>query len=221
MDFPALAMAAPALWSGLLVTLQLTVLAVAGGTLLGTLLALLRLSRQPLLAWLAAAYVNLFRAVPLLLVIIWFYLAVPLLLRALTGEDTPVGAFGACLVAFILFEAAFFCEVVRAGIQSIPRGQFNAALALGLTPGQSLRRVILPQAFRNMLPLLLQQSIILFQDTSLVYAVGLGDFLNTTRTQGEIRGELHPFLLLAGLVYFLLSLAASRLVRRLQTGHAR
>ncbi len=216
MDFSSIPTSLPALADGLLLTLEMTGLAVVGGVLLGTLLALLRLSSTQWLALVAASYVNLFRAIPLLLVITWFYLAVPFMLAWLTGEPTPVGAFTSCLLAFILFEAAFFCEIVRAGIQSIPRGQISAAQALGMNYAQSMRLVILPQALRKMMPLLLQQSIILFQDTSLVYAVGLADFLNVARAQGDIIGQPHEFLIVAGLVYFFISFTASWLVKRLQ-----
>lgn len=216
MDFSSIIPALPGLWDGMLVTLQLMVLGVLGGVVLGTLLALMRLSHSKLLSNIAATYVNYFRSIPLLLVITWFYFAVPFILRWITGEDTPVGAFSSCLVAFVMFEAAYFCEIVRAGIQAIPKGQMGAASALGMTYGQSMRLIILPQAFRKMTPLLLQQSIILFQDTSLVYTVGLMDFLNTARSRGDIIGQPHEFLIFAGLVYFTVSFAASRLVKLLQ-----
>ena len=216
MDFSAIIPALPGLADGLLMTLKLMVLGVFGGVALGTVLALMRLSHNPLLSKIAGLYVNYFRSIPLLLVITWFYFAVPYLLRAITGEDTPVGAFTSCLVAFMMFEAAYFCEIVRAGIQAIPKGQMGAASALGMTYGQSMRLIILPQAFRKMTPLLLQQSIILFQDTSLVYTVGLMDFLNAARSRGDIIGQPHEFLIFAGLVYFSVSFIASQLVKLLQ-----
>ncbi|WP_374440647.1 amino acid ABC transporter permease [Pseudomonas panipatensis] len=216
MDFSAIIPALPGLWDGMAMTLQLTVLGVLGGVLLGTLLALMRLSHNRLLSNLAGTYVNYFRSIPLLLVVTWLYLAVPYILRWITGSDTPVGAFSSCLVAFVMFEAAYFCEIVRAGIQAIPKGQMGAAQALGMTYGQCMRLIILPQAFRKMTPLLLQQSIILFQDTSLVYTVGLMDFLNASRSRGDIIGQPHEFLIFAGLVYFVLSFSASLAVKRLQ-----
>ncbi|KRW61146.1 amino acid ABC transporter permease [Pseudomonas sp. TTU2014-080ASC] len=216
MDFSPIIPALPGLWEGMLMTLQLTVMGVLGGVVLGTLLALMRMSSNSLLSNIAATYVNYFRSIPLLLVVTWFYFAVPFILRWITGEDTPVGAFSSCLVAFIMFEAAYFCEIVRAGIQSIPRGQMGAAQALGMTYGQTMRLIILPQAFRKMSPLLLQQSIILFQDTSLVYTVGLMDFLNAARSRGDIIGQPHEFLIFAGLVYFIISFSASLLVKHLQ-----
>lgn len=216
MDFSQIIPALPGLWEGMLMTLKLLVMGVLGGVALGTILALMRLSDSKLLSNLAGIYVNYFRSIPLLLVITWFYFAVPFILRWITGEDTPVGAFTSCLVAFIMFEAAYFCEIVRAGIQAIPKGQMGAAQALGMNYAQTMRLVILPQAFRKMTPLLLQQSIILFQDTSLVYTVGLMDFLNAARSRGDIIGQPHEFLIFAGLVYFTISFAASWLVKRLQ-----
>ncbi|WP_408611926.1 amino acid ABC transporter permease [Chitiniphilus purpureus] len=216
MDFSQIVPALPALWQGMLLTLKLLVLAVLGGVALGTLLALARLSHNRTLSFLAGFYVNYFRSIPLLLVITWFYFVVPFIIGWLTGTNQPIGAFTSCLIAFMMFEAAYYCEIVRAGIQSISRGQVNAAYALGMNYRQTMQLVILPQAFRKMTPLLLQQSIILFQDTSLVYAVGLMDFLNTARSQGDITGYLHEFLLFAGFVYFIVSFGASRLVKRLQ-----
>lgn len=208
--------ALPELLHGLWLTLKLLILAVLGGLVLGMGLALLRQSKRRPLALFAQAYVNCFRSIPLLLVIIWFYLAIPLLLRWLTGQFVPVGAFISCLIAFTLFEAAYYCEIVRAGIEAIARQQRDAAYALGMTYLQAMRYIILPQALRKMLPLLLQQSIILFQDTSLVYAVGLMDFLNSARARGDLLGELPLFLLCAGAVYFVLSYSASYGVKRLQ-----
>ncbi|AVR68815.1 MULTISPECIES: amino acid ABC transporter permease [Pseudomonas aeruginosa group] len=216
MDFSGIVPALPSLWEGMLMTLKLMVLGVLGGVALGTVLALMRLSSSKLLSNIAGFYVNYFRSIPLLLVITWFYFAVPFILRWITGEDTPVGAFTSCLVAFMMFEAAYYCEIVRAGIQAIPKGQMGAAQALGMTYGQTMRLVILPQAFRKMTPLLLQQSIILFQDTSLVYTVGLMDFLNSARSRGDIIGQANEFLIFAGLVYFVVSFTASFAVKRLQ-----
>jgi len=216
MDFSGVIPAIPGMWNGMIMTLQLMVMGIVGGIIIGTVLALMRLSSNKLLSRIAGAYVNYFRSIPLLLVITWFYLAVPFVLRWITGEDTPIGAFTSCVVAFMMFEAAYFCEIVRAGVQSISRGQMGAAQALGMTYGQMMRLIILPQAFRKMTPLLLQQSIILFQDTSLVYTVGLVDFLNSARSSGDIIGRSNEFLIVAGLVYFTISFVASRLVKLMQ-----
>ncbi|WP_134447455.1 amino acid ABC transporter permease, partial [Pseudomonas aeruginosa] len=139
MDFSGIVPALPSLWEGMLMTLKLMVLGVLGGVALGTVLALMRLSHSKLLSNIAGFYVNYFRSIPLLLVITWFYFAVPFILRWITGEDTPVGAFTSCLVAFMMFEAAYYCEIVRAGIQAIPKGQMGAAQALGMTYGQTMR----------------------------------------------------------------------------------
>lgn len=166
---------------GIVTTFELLGLGVLGGILIGTFLALARLSSIRWLSFFAKTYVNYFRSVPLLLVLIWFYFAVPLMYNIATGSYLTIDVkFVSCALAFMLFEAAYFSEVVRAGIQSISKGQFNAAYALGMTYGQTMRLVILPQAFRKMAPLILQQSIILFQDTTLVAAVGLVDFFRAT-----------------------------------------
>jgi glutamate/aspartate transport system permease protein len=216
MDFNSIIMAFPGLGEGLLMTLKILLLGVIGGIVLGTVLALMRLSSNRWLSSLASTYVNYVRSVPLLLVITWFYLAVPFVLRWITGQDTPIGAFTSCVVAFVMFEAVYFCEIVRAGVQSISQGQKGAAQALGMTYLQSMRLIILPQAFRKMMPLLLQQSVILFQDTSLVYTVGLMDFLNAARSRGDIIGQPNELLIFAGLVYFSFSFIASQLVKLLQ-----
>jgi glutamate/aspartate transport system permease protein len=199
-------------------TLMLTALATAGGIVLGTILALMRLSGSRILNLVAAAYVNLMRSVPFVLVIFWFYFLVPYIGQWLIGADRPllVGAFASSLLTFTLFEAAFFCEIMRAGIQSIPRGQVYAAQALGLNYGQTMTNVVLPQAVRNMLPVLLTQTIILFQDTSLVYVISITDFLGAASKVAQRDGRLVEMYLFAALVYFVISLAASMLVRLLQ-----
>jgi glutamate/aspartate transport system permease protein len=220
MDVSNIIPALPNLWQGLLLTLKLLGLAVTGGLIIGTLLAVARMSANRVISGLAGFYVNYFRSIPLLLVITWFYFMVPFIIGWATGKVQPVGAFTSALIAFTLFEAAYYCEIVRAGIQSVTRGQVHAAYALGLTYRQSMRLIILPQAFRRMAPLLLQQSIILFQDTSLVYAIGLMDFLNSARSSGDIVGQLQEFLLFAGLIYFAISFVASYFVKRLQARYA-
>ncbi|MBM5573330.1 MULTISPECIES: amino acid ABC transporter permease [Deefgea] len=216
MDFSNILPALPSMMDGLWLTLKLTVLSIIGGVIIGTLLALARLSKYKFLAMAAGFYVNYFRSIPLLLVITWFYFMVPFIIGWVTGTNRPVGALTSCLIAFMLFEAAYFCEIVRAGIQSISKGQINAAYALGLNYRQAMQLIVLPQAFRKMMPLLMQQSIILFQDTSLVYAVGLMDFLNTARSRGDIVGQPHEFLLFAGLIYFIISFGASSYVAYLK-----
>jgi glutamate/aspartate transport system permease protein len=218
-DFDVIIRSLPYLfYDGMTFTLLLTALATTGGIVVGTLLALGRLSGVAFVSVPAAAYVNLMRSVPLVLMIFWFYFLVPYIGQWVTGAERPiqVGAFTSSLVTFTLFEAAYFCEIMRAGIQSIPRGQVAASLALGMTYAQTMGYVVLPQAFRNMLPVLLTQTIILFQDTSLVYVLSITDFLGAASKVAQRDGRLVEMYLFAALVYFLISLAASLLVRRLQ-----
>jgi len=203
---------------GMRFTLMLTLMATAGGIVIGTLLAMARLSNIPGMSQVAGAYVNLIRSMPLVLVIFWFYFLVPYIGQWITGASRPiqVGAFLSALVTFTLFEAAYFCEIMRAGIQSIPRGQVQAAEALGMSYWTSMREIILPQAFRNMLPVLLTQTIILFQVTSLVYVISVTDFLGAASKIAQRDGRLVEMYLFAAAVYFIISLAASYGVRRLQ-----
>ena len=213
-DFQVIINAAPILWQGMLITLLLTSVAIVGGILLGTVLALLRLSRLGPLSFLAGRYVDAFRSTPLILVIFWFYFAVPIVI------GRPIGGLYSVLIAFTLFEAAYYCEIIRAGIQSIRRPQVHAGLALGLTQWQTTREIVLPQAFRNMVPVLLTQAIVLFQDTSLVYVVGLKDFLTAADLVAVRDNRVVELYMTAALVYFLLCLAGSLWVRRLQRQYA-
>ncbi|MGH8720051.1 MAG: ABC transporter permease subunit [Burkholderiales bacterium] len=219
-DWSSIPNALPFLWQGMRITLEITFVAVIAGIAWGTLLAMARLSSNAVLSSLSAAYVNLFRSIPLVMVILWFYLIVPQLLRVLFGAAVQDIRFTSALVAFALFEAAYYSEIIRAGIQSVSKGQVSAAYALGLTYGQSMRLVVLPQAFRNMLPLILTQAIILFQDTSLVYVIGLADFFGSAYKVGDRDGRLVELLLFAGAVYFVLCYIASYVVKRLQKGLA-
>jgi glutamate/aspartate transport system permease protein len=196
--------------SGLLFSVQLTVVATLGGLLLGTVLALMRLSGQRWLAGPATVYVNGMRSIPLVMVILWFYLLIPFWI------GKPIGAELSAVITFIAFEAAYFSEIMRAGIQSIPRGQVFAGQALGMTYAQNMRLIVLPQAFRNMLPVLLTQTIILFQDTSLVYAIGAYDLLKGFTNAGKIYGRPEEAYLLAAGVYFVICFALSWGVKRLQ-----
>jgi glutamate/aspartate transport system permease protein len=216
MDWSSIPGAIPLLLKGLLITFEVTFTAIVVGIVWGTLLAIARIGPNKILAKLAAGYVNLFRSVPLVMVILWFYLIVPQGLKAIFGDDIGDIRLTSALVAFALFEAAYYSEIIRAGIQSVPRGQVSAGLALGMTQGQTMRLVLLPQAFRNMTPLLLTQAIILFQDTSLVYVIGLSDFFGTAYKVGDRDGRLVELLLFAGAIYFVISFSASLLVKRLQ-----
>jgi len=143
------------------------------------------------------------------MVIFWFYLLVPLVI------GRPIGAFTSALVAFVIFEAAYYAEIIRAGIQSVPKQQLAAALASELGPFQAYRFVILPQAIRKMLPILLSQSIALFQDTSLVYVVGLHDFMTAVSVTANREGHLVEFYLFAVIIYFTLCFAASQSIQLL------
>jgi glutamate/aspartate transport system permease protein len=196
--------------NGFYFSLQLTFIATLGGIVFGTILALMRLSGNAFLVLPATIYVNGMRSIPLVMVILWFFLLVPLII------GRPVGAEYSAIITFIAFEAAYFSEIMRAGIQSIPRGQVYAGQAMGMTYGQNMRLVILPQAFRNMLPVLLTQTIILFQDTSLVYAIGAYDLLKGFSTAGKIYGRPEEAYLLAAVVYFILCVSLSWLVKKLQ-----
>ncbi|MCA8009786.1 amino acid ABC transporter permease [Burkholderia cenocepacia] len=204
---------------GMSTTLSLTAMATIGGVLLGTLLALARLSSIRILSKVVASYVNVMRAIPLLLVIFWFYFLVPILAGWASGASRPipVGGFSSALITFTLFEAAYFCEIMRAGILSIPRGQLAAGSALGLTYSQVIGNIVLPQAFRNMLPVLLTQTIVLFQDTSLVYVVSLTDFLGAAAKIAQRDGRVVELYLFAAAVYFAISFVASSLVKQLQS----
>ena len=203
---------------GMVFTLTLTGLAMTGGIIFGTLLAMMRLSSMKLLSAAAGAYVNLMRALPLVLVIFWFFFLVPYIGAWLTGAGRPigVGAFWSALITFTMFEAAYYCEIMRAGIQSIARGQVSAAYAMGLNYWQTMGYVVLPQAFRNMIPLLLTQTIILFQDTSQVYVISATDFLGAAAKVANRDYRLVEMYTFVAVVYFIVSFALSMLVWRLQ-----
>jgi glutamate/aspartate transport system permease protein len=195
---------------GMLFSLELTIVATIGGIVFGTLLALMRLSGNKVLSTPAVIYVNGMRSIPLVMVILWFFLLIPFLI------GRSIGAELSATITFVAFEAAYFSEIMRAGIQSIPRGQVMAGQALGMSYAQNMRLIVLPQAFRNMIPVLLTQTIILFQDTSLVYAIGAYDMLKGFVTAGKIYGRVEEVYILAALTYFVICFGLSVLVRRLQ-----
>jgi glutamate/aspartate transport system permease protein len=203
---------------GMTFTLTLTALAMTGGIFFGTLLAMMRLSSFRLVSAFAGGYVNLMRSVPLLLVIFWFYFLVPDIGAWIIGSKEPirVGAFWSAVITFTLFEAAYYCEIMRAGIQSIARGQVWSGYALGLNYWQTMGTVVLPQAFRNMLPVLLTQTIILFQDTSLVYVISATDFFGAASKVANRDYRLVEMYTFAAVVYFAISYSLSMLVKRLQ-----
>ena len=195
---------------GLLFSLQLTVVAMLGGIALGTILALMRLSGKPWLVIPAAAYVNTLRSIPLVMVILWFFLLIPMLI------GRPLGAELSAMITFTVFEAAYYSEIMRAGIQSVSRGQVWAGFALGLNYWQTMGKVVLPQAFRNMIPILLTQTIILFQDTSLVYVLSITDFLGAASKIAQRDGRLVEMYLFVALVYFIISFLLSYIVKIMQ-----
>ena len=195
---------------GLVFSIELTVIAMLGGIAIGTLLALMRLSGKPLFVNVAAAYVNVLRSIPLVMVILWFFLLIPLLL------GRPLGAETSAIVTFTVFEAAYYSEIMRAGIQSVSKGQVAAGYAVGMSYAQCMKLVVLPQAFRNMLPVLLTQTIILFQDTSLVYAIGAYDLLKGFEVAGKNFNRPVETYLVAAVVYFIICFSLSMGVRRLQ-----
>jgi glutamate/aspartate transport system permease protein len=195
---------------GFFFSLQLTLIAMIGGIIIGTLLALMRLSGKPWLVMPAAAYVNTLRSIPLVMVILWFFLLIPMII------GRPMGAELSAIITFTVFEAAYYSEIMRAGIQSVPKGQVYAGYAVGMTYKQCMQLVVLPQAFRNMLPVLLTQTIILFQDTSLVYAIGAYDMLKGFEIAGKNFNRPVETYLVAAVVYFVICFSLSMLVRRLQ-----
>ena len=195
---------------GFIFSLQLTLIAMLGGIVLGTLLALMRLSGRPWLVVPAAGYVNTMRSIPLVMVILWFFLLIPLVI------GRPLGAEVSAIITFTLFEAAYYSEIMRAGIQSVSKGQVAAGYALGMSYRQTMGLIVLPQAFRNMLPVLLTQTIILFQDTSLVYAIGAYDLLKGFEIAGKNFNRPVETYLVAALLYFVICFSLSLLVKRLQ-----
>jgi glutamate/aspartate transport system permease protein len=208
-DYTVLKPSLPFIWTGFKFSVTLTLIAMSGGIVIGTLLALARLSgRKPLYTG-ATMYVDLMRSVPLVLVILWFFLVIPLII------GKPIGAEYSAIITFTAFEAAFYSEIMRAGIQSVSKGQAMAGYALGMTYGQTMRLVVLPQAFRNMVPVLLTQTIILFQDTSLVYAIGAKDLLKAADIAGKNYNRPVEMYLFSAVIYFAICFSLSALVKRL------
>ena len=218
-DFSSITGSAGYILSGIRYTLELTAITAVGGLSLGTVLALCRLSRNKVLSQFSKLYTNLMRAVPLVLILFWFFLLMPEVLKVLLGLDHPVmiGADLTAIITFVLFEAAYFSEIMRAGIQSVSKGQLSAAKALGLRYAQTMRYIVLPQAVRNMLPVLLTQLIILFQDTSLVYVISGNDFMGAVTKIAQRDGQLVLMYSFAALCYLAVSFSLSMLVLRVQS----
>jgi len=204
--------------TGMAFTLKLALYSMVGGIILGTILAMMRLSSNALVSRIAGTYVDGIRSIPLVLVIFWFYFLVPYLGAWAIGSKEPieVGAFTSSLITFIMFEAAYYCEIMRAGIQSVARGQVWAGYALGMDYFQTMRHIVLPQAFRNMLPVLLTQTIVLFQDVSLVYVLSITDFVGAASKIAQRDGRLIEMYVFVAVVYFILCFSLSLLVKRLQ-----
>ncbi|WP_423681526.1 MULTISPECIES: amino acid ABC transporter permease [unclassified Undibacterium] len=204
--------------TGMTFTLKLTFMAMIGGTVLGTILAMMRLSSNKLISLVATTYVNIMRSIPLVMVIFWFYFLVPYIGAWLTGATEPiqVGAFSSSLITFVMFEAAYYCEIMRSGIQSIPRGQIWAGYALGMNYWQTMGHIVLPQAFRNMIPVLLTQTIVLFQDVSLVYVLSITDFVGAASKVAQRDGRLVEMYSFVAVVYFIMCFGLSSLVKKLQ-----
>ena len=218
-DFDVIQRSLPYLFKeGMTFTVTLTLLAMTGGIVFGTLLAMMRLSSFRPVSVLAGGYVNLMRSIPLVLVIFWFFFLVPYIGAWILREPNPVrvGTFWSALITFTMFEAAYYCEIMRAGIQSIPRGQVWSGYALGLNYWQTMAQIVLPQAFRNMLPVLLTQTIILFQDTSLVYVISATDFLGAASKIANRDYRLVEMYTFVAVVYFVISYGLSVLVKHLQ-----
>jgi glutamate/aspartate transport system permease protein len=209
-DFGVIARALPLLWEGMQITLLLTALGIVGGIALGVILAMMRRSTVAPLRWFAAFYVDLLRSLPLVLLIFWFYFLVPLVV------GHPVGGFSSAVIGFILFEGAYFCEIIRSGIEGVRRGQVMAGLASGLTQAQCMRLIVLPQAFRAMLPVMLLQSINVFKSTSLVYVIGLRDFLTAADLIGGRDNRLTEMYVFVAIVFFIICWTASQAVVLLQ-----
>ncbi|MCY1745001.1 MULTISPECIES: amino acid ABC transporter permease [Ensifer] len=209
-DFSVIADSLPSLSSGLAMSFMLTAIAMAGGLILGLILAIVRLSNIRFVSTIAALYVNGFRAVPLILVIFWFYFLVPLVI------GRPVGALYSVIIAFVMFEGAYYSEILRAGMQSVRRGQWQAAKASGLSFLQTVRLVVLPQALRKMAPLMVTQGVILFQDTSLVYVVSLHDFMTSASIVANTQNRMVEMYVFAAVVYFILCTLGSTLAERLK-----
>jgi len=206
------------IFTGMAFTIKLTLIAMVGGIIFGTFLAMMRLSSIKVFSVTATGYVNLMRSIPLLLVIFWFYFLVPFMGAWITGSETPleIGALSSSVITFTLFQAAYYCEIMRTGIQSIPKGQVSASYAMGMTYRQTMQHVVLPQAFRNMLPVLLTQTIALFQDVSLVYVLSITDFVGAATKIAERDGRMVEMYLFVALTYFVLCFGLSRAVNLIQ-----
>ncbi|MGO3889437.1 MAG: amino acid ABC transporter permease [Paenalcaligenes sp.] len=219
-DWSTIYRAWPYILEGLGTTGLLVVVGMTLGIALGTCLALMRLFGSRPVAMAAAVYVNVFRAIPLILTIFWFFLMMPWVVRLITGNPyAGVGPLYAAIAALVLAEAAYYCEILRAGIASVAKGQLNAAKAIGLTQSQALRYIVLPQAFRNMTPALINQTIALLKDTSLVYVISLNDFLGAATKVAERDGTVVEMYIFVAISYLFLCSLGVGLVKLIERRH--
>lgn len=217
-DFMAIARAMPFLMNGLAFTVQLTVVACLGGLVLGTGMAIIRQLDVPVAARIVNGYVTLMRCIPLILVLFWFFFLVPLVLGYLSGSGRPIplGPKNTAFVTFTMFEAAYYAEIVRSGFKAIPKGQYEGAKALGLSTATMYASVIIPQVLSATAPIIVTQTIILFQDTALVYVLSLDDFLGVAAKIAQRDSKLVEFYSFVAVVYFILCSAGSELAERLR-----
>jgi glutamate/aspartate transport system permease protein len=222
LDFSIVVQAWPYLWSGLLFSLSLTAAAFLVGMFLGTLFALVQHFELRILSQLVRSYVALMRSIPLILVLFWFFFLVPIVLGHLSGggRPIPVGATYTAFITFGLFEAAYYSEIIRVGLRAVNKGQFEACQALALSTFDTYRHVVLPQVFRVASPIILSQTIILFQDTSLVYVLSLTDLLGAASKLAQLNGRLVEMYLAVAVVYLIISSAASQFVAWLRKNSA-
>ena len=221
MEFNTAFFADPASWEmiwiyiskGFTFSIALTLAATLGGIFFGTLIALMRLSSIKPLKWMATIYVDVVRSIPLLMVLLWFFYFFKNFLDFLGINANFFNANTAAIITFVAFEAAYFSEIVRAGINSVSREQSSAGMALGMTYGQNMKLIVLPQAFRNMIPVFLTQVVILFQDTSLVYIMGASDLFWAFDRIGRNSGVIVEMYILAAVAYFAICFTLSRIIR--------
>ncbi len=221
-DFSVIAGAWPFLLNGPMCSLELTVVGFLGGLVLGTGLALVRHLDVPVAAPVATGYITLMRSVPLIMVLFWFFFLMPLILMWATGaaRPVPIGPVWTAFITFTLFEAAYYAEIIRAGLKAIPRGQYEAARALSLSTTKTYRLVILPQVLRTVSPILLTQTIILFQDTSLVYVLSVTDLLGAASKVAQRDARLVEMYLTVAVVYMVICSSASQIVAILRKRYA-
>lgn len=218
LDFSIVYENLPYLWQGLQFSLLLTAVGFGAGMFLGTILALLQHLEVPVGAQFAKGYVALIRSIPLILVLFWFFFLVPLIIGAVTnnGRPVPIGGVWTAFITFSLFEAAYYSEIIRVGLRSLNKGQYEAAQALSLSTYKTYRYVILPQVVRVTSPIILSQTIILFQDTSLVYVLSLTDLVGAASKLAQLNGRLIEMYLTVAVVYLVICCAASQLVAYLR-----